>query len=163
MNGTVRRRTGMRFHLATFGLLPGGLLGPLLAHAAPPVDSVPEPVGVEVLCVLATHRPVPPVAALEPLQKKLAFTRYTGFELLGSSTTTLDRGESEDLSCAAGREVTVELVDADDAGATVHVWLTDSHGHRAVDTKVTVAYDRTFMVAGPRVGDDVLVVPITVR
>lgn len=140
---------------------PTGATRPV-ATPAPAAPAAAGPVSVQVMCVRGTKSNDRVDPELKPMLKQLAFIDYTGFDLLSDSTVSLAVGADSTFAIEGGRKVKVELLDRDDMVARLRVRMFNSEGEKALDTTVSVHRNRSFMVAGPRVGDDVLIMPITV-
>ena len=140
----------------------GGVLAPQPAFADPPraqADSAKK-VQVDVMVVHATDSgQVDP--RLRDLQRQLDQMRFTGFEVLSTSSDSLGEGQSTSVSVAGGRKVKVQLIEKDNRQARVRIQLFKG-SDKKLDTTVTIPRDRTFLVGGPKYNDGVLIFPITV-
>ena len=100
---------------------------------------------------------------LSSLLRYLKPLRYTGYELLSTHETPVS-GRSPALFTVAGdRKVQVELLARDEQNARLRVQITGPKGQKLLDTTLSVRRNGTFIVAGPKYGDGVLVLPLTAR
>ena len=127
--------------------------------AAPAVG----PVSVDVMCVRATKSNDRVDPELKPLLKQLSFTGFTGFDLVSHNTDALSVGEEANFAIEGGRRLKVQLIDRDETAARMRLRLIGADGTKVLDTTVAVHRNRTFMVAGPRVGEDVLIIPVMAK
>jgi hypothetical protein len=136
--------------------------------ARPPADAPEAPpatgaVSVEVMCVHGTNRHSNVDASLKPIVKQLSYTRYTGFELVDTHGQSLEIGQEATFAIEGERKVKVELLGRDDAAAKLRIRLLNADGAKLLDTTISVHRNKSFMVAGPKVGEDVLILPVTAR
>lgn len=138
---------------------------PTSTRTAPPAAPAPVngPVAVEVLCVRATNSNSRVDPKLERIVSHLKFTRYTGFDLIDSHSYELSPKEEATFPIEGGRKVKLELLERDGDAAKVRIQMFSDSGSKQLDTTVQIHRNRSFMVAGPKVGDDVLILPVTVR
>ncbi len=130
----------------------------------PPITApVAGPVSVDVMCVKATKTNDRVDPELKPLIKQLSFTSYTGFDLISHNADTLAVGEEATFAIEGGRRLKVQLIDRDETAARLRLRLFGADGTKVLDTTVAVHRNRTFMVAGPKVGEDVLIIPVTAK
>lgn len=120
-------------------------------------------VDLRVMVVYATeqHSNVDP--RLEKLTRFLSHLRFTGYELLDSYNIPLAPRSSETFEITDNRKVTVELLSKDDQRVRMRVQITAGKGGKLLDTTLSVNRNGTFIVAGPRYKDGVLVLPLTAR
>lgn len=142
--------------------------GPTFAQRRP--DKPPPPakaqvadkVAVKLLVVAATdaHDHVDP--RLEPLTRYLRFLRYRGYDLVNSHVTRLSPKEHATFSISGGRRVVVTLLEKTPERAQFRVEL-HSQGGKLLDTTLSVNRNGTFIVAGPKYGDGILILPLQAR
>lgn len=130
---------------------------------AAPAAPVTGPVNVEILTVRATNSNDRVDPELRPIIKQLSYTRFTGFDLIDTHTRALTVGSTTSIAIEGGRRLKIDLVDRDEVSSRVRLSLFDPEGDKMLDTTVAVHRNRTFMVAGPKIGEDVLIIPVTVR
>lgn len=165
-------------------LLLGGM--PLDVQAAPPAPPRPPPprgvvtlpdtvlhqarqaprsqqVQVSMMVVHATdaHSRVDP--RLGNLTQYFSHMRFTGYDLLGTSSATLSANDSETFSIQGGREVTITLLSQDDQRVRMRVQMTAGRESKLLDTTLSVNRNGTFIVAGPKYESGILVLPLTAR
>lgn len=151
--------------------LAGTLLSatPALAQPASPRPAArpPQPaagkVQVEVMVVHATnsHQRVDP--RLGGVMKSLKFLKFQGFELLNTHTDGLSVGQEATFTVVGGRRVRVQLISRDERQATLRIRMFNSADNQRIDTTVSVHRNRSFMVAGPRHRDGVLILPVSAK
>jgi len=160
--------------MALAALMLGGTLGsvesafadPPRPHRGPRVADSPRvgnSVSVEMRVVRGTNANAQVDDELRSILPALSQTNYRGFSLLDSKRDNLSDGEETEFSIEGGRRVKIELLDHDQTKARVRIRMFNGQGRQALDTTVSIHRDRSFMVAGPKVGDDVLILPVTVR
>ena len=144
-----------------------GLPAPALAQGrgpGAPVAAHPGPgkVAVQLLVVAATdsHDGIDP--RLEPLAKHLRFLRYRGYDLLNTHITEISPGGHATFAIAGGRRVTVSLLKKNPERAQFRVEMF-SQGGKLLDTTLSVNRNGTFIVAGPKHKDGILILPLQVR
>jgi hypothetical protein len=132
---------------------------------ATPARTAPRGQGVEVrmMVVYATdaHQRVDP--RLQRLQRYLSNLRFTGFEIVGSHRASLLPKGSRSFSIDGGRKVIVELLSRDDRKARMRVQIVGQRGVKLLDTTLSVNRNGTFIVAGPKYRDGILVLPLSAR
>lgn len=147
---------------------------PALAQQRPPARDVPAapsdrtqapaPVGrvdLQVMVVYATesHSKVDP--SLGQLAGYLRNLRYTGYELLSTQKASLSPDGKTSFNVDGGRKVEVTLLSRDERRARMRVEVSDKKGEKLLDTTLSVNRNGTFIVAGPRHKDGILVLPLT--
>ena len=100
---------------------------------------------------------------LESVARYLKHLRYTGFELLDTQRVQLSPNGRQSFNIEGGRKVTLELLSRDDKRARVRVEIDAGKGTKLMDTTLWVNRNGTFIVAGPRHKDGILVLPLTAR
>ncbi len=118
-------------------------------------------VEVRVMEVYATdsHAKVDP--KLNRLTKYLTHLRYTGFELLDTHTVSLGVNGSQTFTIAGGRKMEITVLGKDERRVRMRVQVTGGKGGKLLDTTLSVNRNGTFIVAGPKHQDGVLVLPLT--
>ncbi|MEE2749867.1 MAG: hypothetical protein VX519_00425 [Myxococcota bacterium] len=86
--------------------------------------------------------------------------RYEHFELLDRNEFQLVPERAKTFSVTGGREVTVTLLQRGPERARLRIQVFKK-SKKLVDTTVAVHRNGTFIVAGPRHGEGILVLPIT--
>ena len=158
-------------------MLLAGLLAtstPALAHDGGGPDSRPAPtaqsdkakatkVEIRVMDVYATdtHSNVDP--KLDKLTRYLTHLRYTGFQLLDTHTVSLAPNGSQTFTIAGGRKMEITVLEQDDRRVRMRVEVTGGKGGKLLDTTLSVNRNGTFIVAGPRYEEGVLVLPLTAK
>ena len=123
-------------------------------------DEATGKVQVDVMVVHATNSgQVDP--RLQDLQRQLDHTRYTGFEVLSTSSEDLGQGQVANVTVVGGRKVKVRLIERTERQARVRIELYKGN-EKKLDTTVSIPRGRTFLVAGPKYEEGVLIFPITV-
>lgn len=158
-------------------LLVLGIGGEAWAQGRPPVPGrAPVPsrqtgdadvpiarkVAVEVMVVYATNSGDRVDPELRSVMQQLRFTRYRSFTRLETHDASLRAGEESAFTIAGGRRVKIELITHDAEQAKIRLRMFNDGG-KLLDTTVSIHRNRSFMVAGPRHEDGVLIIPITVR
>ena len=98
---------------------------------------------------------------LQDVARYLKNLRYTGYELLGTQRAQLARNGSQTFAIVGNRKVKVELLQRE--AERVRVRITGAKGANLLDTTLWVNRNGTFIVAGPRHKDGILVLPLTAR
>ena len=144
---------------------PGGVPN----HPAAPTLAGPagqqvasDKVQVQVMVVYATSAHDRVDSKLANLARYLNNLRYSGYELLQTQSLSVAKDGSETFNVEGGRKVPVTLLDRDDAKARMRVQISGSNG-KLLDTTLSVNRNGTFIVAGPKHKDGILVLPLTAR
>lgn len=119
-------------------------------------------VEVQLMVVHATDSHSKVDARLSRLKRYLSHLRFTGYELLDTHRAQLSTRGSETFAIAGGRKVTIELLSKDDRRARMRIQVT-AKGGKLLDTTLSVNRNGTFIVAGPKYEDGILVMPLTAR
>jgi hypothetical protein len=106
------------------------------------------------------HSKVDP--ALTPMLKHLQFLSYTGFSLMKQESASLGISEEAEFAVVGDRKVTVQLIDRTEKEAKIRVRMFNREG-KLLDTTVSIYRNRSFIVAGPKHEDGVLILPVTAR
>lgn len=125
-----------------------------------PAAAVSQSVTVKVQVVHATNAHSDVDGSLRALERQLRFLNFTGFRSLDTRSESLSTGERTSVSVAGGREMKITLIEVDDTAAKLRVQLYKGSA-KTVDTTVSVHRNRSFIVAGPKHDDGVLVFPLT--
>ncbi len=127
-----------------------------------PPSRTPGRVQVTLLEVAATdsHTGVDP--RLAPLSTHLTFLRYKGYDLLDTHRFDLGTGGEKDLTITGGRHVQIALLDRSTDRAQFRIQITSQRG-KLLDTTLSVNRNGTFIVAGPKHNDGILILPLQVR
>lgn len=153
--------------LAAVVALPGVALAQSRPPEPPGAPHVAAPlaasVSVDVMCVRATKANDRVDPELKELLKPLSFTGFTGFDLISHNTDALSAGEEASFAIEGGRRLKVQLIDRDEVQARLRLRLFGTDGTKQLDTTVAVHRNRIFMVAGPKVGEDVLIIPVMAK
>ena len=130
--------------------------------AAPAADVTAGKVEVVVSVVFATnaHNRVDP--RLNQLTRHLSHLSYTGYELLSAESLALSKDKAQSFQLEGGRKLTVTLLARDDTKARLRVEIAGGSG-KLLDTTLSVNRNGTFIVAGPKHKDGILVLPLTAR
>lgn len=119
-------------------------------------------VNVQIMVVAATSSATGVDPRLGNLTRYLSNLKYSGYELLDSQQATLSENGDQSFQIEGGRKVKVTLLSRDDAKARMRVEITQGSG-RLLDTTLSVSRNGTFIVAGPKYKDGILVLPLTAR
>lgn len=149
-------------------------LAALLAVAAPmwpgPVEAAPSSAGqskgrvdlrVHVIHATSAHSRIDP--RLEKLQRYLRHLRYTGYDLLETHNVAVGQRSAQTFTIASGRKVSVQVLSRTPDKARMRVRIIGRNGQKLLDTTVAVPRNGTFIVAGPKYKDGILVLPLTAR
>lgn len=130
--------------------------------AAPSSEVSAGKVNVVVSVVFATnaHNRVDP--RLNDLTRHLSHLRYTGYELLNTQSLSLSQDKAQSFTLEGGRKLTVTLLGRDDNKARLRVEIAGGSG-KLLDTTLSVNRNGTFIVAGPKHKDGILVLPLSAR
>lgn len=136
---------------------------PPVATLPMPAAPVAGPVSVEVRCIRGTNANSTIDPELKELSRTLAYTRYTGFDLIDTHSDALAIGDEAIFPIQGGRKLKIQLIDRDETAARLRLRLVGADGSYQLDTTVRIQRNKTFMVMGPHLGDDVLILPVTAR
>lgn len=130
-----------------------------------PAPSAPAPlaatVAVEMLVVYAHNESDRVDAELRSVMQQLRFTRYRSFTKLEAHPATLHPQEETSFTIAGDRRVKLQLLSHDAEQAKLRLRMFNQEG-KLLDTTVSIHRNRSFMVAGPRYEQGVLILPISV-
>jgi hypothetical protein len=96
---------------------------------------------------------------LSSFASQFKYLKYRGYRLLSTESADLSAGAEKEFSIDGGRTLTVSLVSKDDAHARVRVEIEGARG-KFIDTTVKINRDGTFIVAGPKYKDGILILPL---
>ena len=96
---------------------------------------------------------------LEALARSFRYFKYKGYRLLSADKQAMAPGGSATFAIAGERRLTVTVVERDTARARVRVEIVKDD-NRLLDTTVSINRDGTFIVAGPKYGDGILMLPL---
>lgn len=119
-------------------------------------------VGVQIMVVHATSAHSRVDARLSNLTRYLSNLKYTGYELLDTQQAQLAQDGSQSFNLEGGRKLMVTLLSRDEAKARMRVQIL-ANGSSLLDTTLSVNRNGTFIVAGPKYKDGILVLPLTAR
>jgi hypothetical protein len=120
-------------------------------------------VSVDIKVVRATNQHSRVDPALTPMLQHLRFLNYSGFELLDTHDLGLAVSEESVFTVAGGRKVKIQLVSVNDTEAKLRIRMFNEDTTKLLDTTVSIHRNRSFIVAGPRFGEGVLILPVTAR
>ena len=98
---------------------------------------------------------------LGSLTRYLSHMRFTGYELLETRSVQLGPNGTESFTIQGGREVTITLLSRDDNRVRMRVQILAGKGGKLLDTTLSVNRNGTFIVAGPKYNQGILVLPLT--
>ena len=116
-------------------------------------------VGMMIVHATDTHSNVD--QRLGSLTRYLSHMRYTGYELLETRSVQLGPNGSETFTIQGGREVTITLLSRDPDRVRMRVQILAGKGGKLLDTTLSVNRNGTFIVAGPKYNQGILVLPLT--
>ncbi|MFT4977196.1 MAG: hypothetical protein ACI8S6_003101 [Myxococcota bacterium] len=119
-----------------------------------------EKVTVGMMVVHATDAHSNVDERLGNLTRYLSHMRFTGYELLATHEAQLIPGDSETFSIEGNREMTITLLSKDAQQVRLRVQITSGRGGKLIDTTLSIARNGTFIVAGPKYRDGILVLPL---
>lgn len=96
---------------------------------------------------------------LSSLASSFRYFKYKGYKQLGVENADVAVNGDASFSIAGDRTVKVTLLSKDDQNARVRVEVTGKNG-KLLDTTVKVNRDGTFIVAGPKYKDGMLILPL---
>lgn len=129
------------------------------APAAQASRPAAERVALQVWVVHATDAEQGVDPRLAPLASSFRYLKYQGYRLLSTQSAELPESGDATFTVEGGRRLTLTLVSADDARARVRAEMTNAEG-KVLDTTVSINRDGTFVIAGPRYQDGILILPI---
>jgi hypothetical protein len=127
--------------------------------ATPASRPVSGRVGVQIYVVHATDTESGIDPRLSALSSSFRYFKYKGYRLLSTQDADVSVGEDHSFPIEGGRRLKVTLIDRDDARARVRVEMSGDDG-KLLDTTVSINRGGTFIVAGPRYKDGILMLPV---
>lgn len=100
---------------------------------------------------------------LKNLVRYLRNLRYTGYELIDTKRVVLAPKGSDSYTLVGNRKVRLDLLSKEEKRVRVRVQITGAKGMKLLDTTIWVNRNGTFIVAGPKHKNGVLVLPLTAR
>ena len=105
-------------------------------------------------------------AELRPLMPYFENYKYTGFNLINTKSAQLKNKDKKQFVIQGNRRVTITLLSHDDTKARMKSGSGEGicsgvKGRVLLDTTILVNRNGTFIVAGPKFKDGILVLPIT--
>lgn len=119
-------------------------------------------VEIQILVVHATNSESGVDPRLQSLSSSFGYLKYKGYRLLSTQKAEIAAGDDASFAIEGGRRVKVTLISKDDARARVRVELSNDGG-KQLDTTVSINRDGTFIVAGPKYKDGMLILPLRAR
>lgn len=116
-------------------------------------------VDIQILVVHATDSEAGIDPRLQSLASSFRYFKYRGYRLLTSQNADVAVGGDASFNVEGGRRLTVTLISKDDARARVRVEMSSDNG-KLLDTTVSINRDGTFIVAGPKYKDGILMLPL---
>lgn len=116
-------------------------------------------VGVQISVVHATDAESGIDPRLQALASSFRYFKYKGYRLLSSQDADVSVGEDHSFPIEGGRRLKVTLISKDDTRARVRVEMSGSDG-KLLDTTVSINRGGTFIVAGPKFKDGILMLPV---
>ncbi len=152
------------FKLMLAALLLGGIVHAPAAQAEERSGSSARAgkVNLQVMVIYATtaHKKVD--AKLSQVTRYLNHLKYTGYELLQSESMQIGLNGSESFTLANGQQAKVTVLSKDEKRVNVRMEITNGKS-KVLDTTLSVNRDGSFIVAGPRFKDGILVLPVTAK
>ncbi|MDP2309008.1 MAG: hypothetical protein Q8P18_23495 [Pseudomonadota bacterium] len=135
--------------------------------AAPAAPAAPKPSGtaaasrvdVQISVVHATDSESGIDPRLSALASSFRYFKYKGYRLLSTQDADVSVGEDHSFPIEGNRRLKVTLISRDDTRARVRVEMTSDDG-KLLDTTVSINRGGTFIVAGPRFKDGILMLPV---
>lgn len=141
------------------------LVGPLALVAGPDLpiiaaaEAADHTVAVQMLVVHATDSTTGVDPRLQSLASSFKYFKYKGYKLLSTQNAQLSAGKDTSFTLEGNRKVKVTLISADDTRAKVRVEIS-TKDNKLLDTTVSINRDGTFIVAGPKYEDGILMLPL---
>lgn len=130
-------------------------VAPLVAEA----QAADHTVAIQMLVVHATDSVTGVDPRLKSLESSFKYFKYKGYKLLSTQNAQLSAGKDTSFTLEGGRRVKVTVLAVDDARAKVRVEISNKES-KLLDTTVSINRDGTFIVAGPRYEDGILMLPL---
>jgi len=116
-------------------------------------------VTIEMMVVHATDSSDGIDPRLSGLSSSFRYFKYKGYRLLSTQSKSVNIDGSASFPVEGDRTVRVTLISADPDRARVRVEMTNRDG-KLLDTTVSINRNGTFIVAGPRYQDGILMLPL---
>ena len=99
--------------------------------------------------------------SVRPLMKYFASYRYSGFDLIDTKSVRLEDDGTKSFTIQGNRKIIIRLISHDDSKARLKVTILGAKGKRLLDTTMVVNRNGTFIVAGPKFREGILILPLT--
>jgi hypothetical protein len=116
-------------------------------------------VGVQISVVHATDSESGIDPRLDAHASSFRYFKYKGYRLLSTQDAQVSIGEDHSFPIEGSRRLKVTLISTDDSRARVRVEMSGSDG-KLLDTTVSINRGGTFIVAGPKYKDGILMLPV---
>lgn len=116
-------------------------------------------VSMELMVVHATDSRPGVDPRLASLASSFRYFKYQGYWLLSTQRSPVGVGDGATFSVEGDRRVKVTLVSVDEERARVRVEMSNRDG-KLLDTTVSINRNGTFIVAGPKYQDGILMLPL---
>ncbi|MFZ5476008.1 MAG: hypothetical protein ACOZNI_04475 [Myxococcota bacterium] len=116
-------------------------------------------VSIQVMVVHATDSENGIDPRLRSLESSFRYFKYKGYRLLSTQTADVGVDDTEAFQIEGDRRLKVTLMSRDDSRARVRVEMSNKDG-KLLDTTVSINRDGTFIVAGPKYRDGILMLPL---
>jgi hypothetical protein len=145
------------------GLLALAVVAPTDAFAQdrrpPQASGQHNRVDIRIYVVHATDSEAGIDSRLNALASSFRYFKYKGYKLLSTQDSAVGINEDHSFAIEGGRRLKVTLLSKDDARAKVRVEISGDDG-KLLDTTVSINRGGTFIVAGPKYKDGILMLPI---
>lgn len=163
-NSMLSRTLSLVMGIALLGIALSGTGTPAqpilpIAHAQGQEASPIRQISVEMMVVHATDSKPGVDPRLSKLSSSFRYFKYQGYWLLATQSASIGMGASTTFTVEGGRKVKVTLVSADESRARVRVEMSNKDG-KLLDTTVSINRNGTFIVAGPKYEDGILMLPL---
>jgi hypothetical protein len=129
------------------------------ASGQPAARPAASRVGVQISVVHATDSESGIDPRLDALASSFRYFKYKGYRLLSTQDAQVSIGEDHSFPIEGSRRLKVTLISTDDSRARVRVEMSGSDG-KLLDTTVSINRGGTFIVAGPKYKDGILMLPV---
>ena len=136
--------------------------GPTPRPPSPSSSQQSQPSGrvdITVMVVHATDSETGVDARLKSLASSFRYFKYRGYRLLTTQDAEIAVGGDARFDIEGDRRLKVSLISRDDQRARVRVEMSNGNG-KLLDTTVSINRDGTFIVAGPKYRDGILMLPL---
>lgn len=116
-------------------------------------------VAVQISVVHATDSESGIDPRLQALASSFRYFKYKGYRLLSTQDASVSVNEDHSFPIEGGRRLKVTLISKDDSRARVRVEMSGNDG-KLLDTTVSINRGGTFIVAGPKFKDGILMLPV---